>query len=179
MSSMFNGCSSLTSLDVSGWDTSLVTGINNMFYNCYSLTSLDVSGWDTSAVTNMNAVFYDCYSFTSLDVSGWDFSGISSNSNWITFSYCYGLYKSITLPSSFAYIMSSCFSGCKSLYEWHFLSTTPPTLASIGAFSSMTDFGGKKIYVPYSADHSVLNAYKTATNWTNFIQYIVEEPQGE
>ena len=43
----------LTSLDVSGWDTSNVTNMNNMFYICRSLTSLDVSGLDTSNVTNM------------------------------------------------------------------------------------------------------------------------------
>ena len=34
---MFYGCSSLISLDVSGWDTSKVTTMGNMFYGCSSL----------------------------------------------------------------------------------------------------------------------------------------------
>ena len=44
MSSMFYDCSSLTSLDLSKWDTSKVTNMNNMFNNCSSLETLDLSG---------------------------------------------------------------------------------------------------------------------------------------
>jgi hypothetical protein len=72
-------------------------------------------------------------------------------------------------------IGNTCFSGCRSLYEWHFKSTTPPTLNSTNAFGNMDNFGGKKIYVPYSADHSILNAYQTKTNWSTYASYIVEE----
>ena len=50
---MFEGCTSLSSLDVSGWDMSACTSTYYMFANCISLSSLDVSGWDTSACTNM------------------------------------------------------------------------------------------------------------------------------
>ncbi|MCD8149278.1 MAG: DUF285 domain-containing protein, partial [Clostridiales bacterium] len=42
---MFNGCSALEEIDLSGLDTSEVTDMNNMFCNCYSLTNLDVSGF--------------------------------------------------------------------------------------------------------------------------------------
>ena len=31
-----------------------------MFFLCSSLTSLDVSGFDTSNVTDMGCMFYDC-----------------------------------------------------------------------------------------------------------------------
>ena len=37
-----------------------------MFYNCSSLTSLNLSGFDTSNVTSMSYMFYDCYKLTSL-----------------------------------------------------------------------------------------------------------------
>ena len=40
MSSMFAYCSALTSLDLSGFDTSAVTSMGYMFSNCSSLTSL-------------------------------------------------------------------------------------------------------------------------------------------
>ncbi|MDY3026021.1 MAG: BspA family leucine-rich repeat surface protein, partial [Candidatus Faecivicinus sp.] len=55
-----NGCSSLTSLDVSGFDTSNVTIMSWMFAGCSSLTSLDVSSFDTSKVTNMWWMFDGC-----------------------------------------------------------------------------------------------------------------------
>ena len=37
-----------------------------MFYNCNSLTTLDVSQWDTSQVTNMENMFQDCQSLTTI-----------------------------------------------------------------------------------------------------------------
>ena len=43
MSYMFNGCNSLTTLDVSNWDTSNVTNMSDMFNDCIALTTLDVS----------------------------------------------------------------------------------------------------------------------------------------
>ena len=48
---MFDGCSRLSSLDVSGFDTSGVTDMTNMFNACTRLTGLDLSGFDTSKVT--------------------------------------------------------------------------------------------------------------------------------
>ena len=74
----FSNCSSLTSLDVSGWDTSKVTDLGSTFLACSSLTSLDVSGWDTSKVTDLGSTFLACSSLTSLDVSGWDTSKVTS-----------------------------------------------------------------------------------------------------
>ena len=63
---MFEGCSSLESLDLSGWDTSSATSLASMFYGCSSLESLDLSGWDTSAVTSFVDVFSGCQSLNSV-----------------------------------------------------------------------------------------------------------------
>ena len=54
---IFSRCTSLTSLDVSGWDTSNVTLLDYIFFSCTSLTSLDVSGWDTSKVVDVSQMF--------------------------------------------------------------------------------------------------------------------------
>ena len=78
MQAMFRNCSNLTSLDLSGFDTSQVTSMFNMLYDCPGLTDLDLSGFDTSRVTNMNDMFYGCYGLTSLDLSGFDTSQMSS-----------------------------------------------------------------------------------------------------
>ena len=89
MNAMFDDCSGLTSLDLSGFDTSQVTDIGCMFDRCSGLKSLDVSGFDTSKVTNMNAVFAGCSGLTSLDVSGFDTSKVK-NMNGM-FAGCSGL----------------------------------------------------------------------------------------
>ena len=78
MSGMFNTCGNLTTLDVSSWNTSSVTNIGFMFENCSSLTTLDVSGWDTSSVTTMGYMFSGCSSLTTLDVSGWVTSSVTN-----------------------------------------------------------------------------------------------------
>ena len=69
---MFSGCSNLTSLNVSDFDTSQVTDMSGMFFGCRGLIGLDVNGFDTSQVTNMSIMFCDCSSLIDLDVSGFD-----------------------------------------------------------------------------------------------------------
>ena len=78
MSNMFYSCSGLTSLDLSGFDTSAVTSMTTMFCNCRSLTSLDLSSFDTSAVTGMASMFSGCSSLTTLDVTGFNTSAVTS-----------------------------------------------------------------------------------------------------
>ena len=85
MNSMFNGCSKLTSLDVSDWDTSKVTNMSYMFYNCNNLISLDVSNFNTSNVTDMSYMFNGC-NLTSIDVSNFDTSKVTNMS--YMFYYC-------------------------------------------------------------------------------------------
>ena len=85
MNSMFYGCSSLQSLDVSGFDTINVTRINSMFYGCSSLQTLDVSGFDTNNVTNMGSMFYGCKTLTQLDLTNWDASKVTSISTFCDF----------------------------------------------------------------------------------------------
>ena len=69
MSSMFWGCSALTSLDVSHFNTQNVTDMSVMFNGCSGLTSLDVSHFNTQNVTDMSVMFSDCSGLPSLDLS--------------------------------------------------------------------------------------------------------------
>lgn len=88
--------------------------------------------------------------------------------------------RSLIVPASVTSIGDFGIFFCDGLEEIHMLSTTPPTLAtpcSIAAPLNIPDF---KIYVPWSADHSVLNAYLEATNWAGKFALLVEEdaPEG-
>ena len=65
---MFSGCSGLTSLDVSHFNTQKVTYMFGMFQDCSGLTSLDVSHFDTQNVTDMSSMFSGCSGLTSLDL---------------------------------------------------------------------------------------------------------------
>ncbi|MCL2595942.1 MAG: BspA family leucine-rich repeat surface protein, partial [Promicromonosporaceae bacterium] len=74
MNSVFAGAVNLTALDVSNWDTSSATTMWWMFSNNASLTELDVSRWDTSNVTHMTGMFNGASGLTGIDVSNWDTS---------------------------------------------------------------------------------------------------------
>ena len=79
MGSMFHECRALTSLDVSGFDTANVTSMYGMFRYCYALTSITgLNSFDTSKVTNMESMFQDCQVLTSLNVSSFDTSKVTT-----------------------------------------------------------------------------------------------------
>ena len=63
MNTMFNGCGSLTSLDLSNFDTSKVTNMGGMFNNTEKLKTIYVSDkWNVSNVTSSNSMFNWCIS---------------------------------------------------------------------------------------------------------------------
>ena len=57
---MFSYCSSLTKLDLSNFNTEIVTNMSYMFFECSSLTKLDLSKFDTKNIENMTNMFYGC-----------------------------------------------------------------------------------------------------------------------
>ena len=61
MSSLFEGCSGLTTLDLSSYNTEKVTNMRNMFYNCINMTTIYVGdSWSTAAVSSSNDMFRYC-----------------------------------------------------------------------------------------------------------------------
>lgn len=78
----------------------------------------------------------------------------------------------ITIGSSVTSIGGTAFYSVFSASIIKFKSSAPPTLSSSNSLSLPTDC---VIYVPYSEDHSVLNAYKTATNYPNPSTYTYVE----
>ena len=69
MNSMFNGCSSLTTLDLSSLNTSKVTTMQEMFSGCTSLTSLNLSDLNMKKLQYVAHMFYDCSSLTDVFIS--------------------------------------------------------------------------------------------------------------
>jgi surface protein len=82
MYGMFNqnyspNSSFITSINVTGWDTSNVTSFGLMFAYMENLTSITgLNTFDTSSATAMNGMFLELTSLTSLDVSNFDTSNV-------------------------------------------------------------------------------------------------------
>ena len=103
---MFTNCTSLTTLDLSAWDTRSLTDMNQAFQNCTSLTKLNVSGWDVSKVTNMTLSFVEDRTLSSLDLSTWDNSAVTSMKD--VFSMMDSL-NEVSLGSKFKFVGTSPF----------------------------------------------------------------------
>ena len=123
---MFSGCSSLTSLDLTSFDTSNVADMSGMFEGCSSLTSLDLTSFDTSNVTDMHDMFSRCSSLTSLNLSSFDTSNVTNMRSM--FAYCTSL-TSINLSSfntSKVQYMSYMFNCCGRLSDLNLTSFKTP-----------------------------------------------------
>ena len=78
MASMFAYCESLTSLDLSNFDTSNVIYMSSMFAYCELLKNIDLSNFNTSKVTTMSGMFQNCSSLTNLDLSNFNTASVTN-----------------------------------------------------------------------------------------------------
>ena len=115
MQSMFEDCSSLTSLDVSGFNTGNVINMHLMFSGCSKLTSLDISNFKTDNAITLEGLFYGCSGLKSVNVNGLKTDKVTSMS-WL-FVNCSSLTSLdvSSLNTSNVTEMRGMFSGCSSL----------------------------------------------------------------
>ena len=152
----FAYCCSLTSITI----PSSVTNISNYaFAYCYSLTSVTIPGSVTSVG---ESAFSSCYSLTSVTIPG----SVTSIGTY-AFQVCYSL-TSVTIPSSVTSIGSRAFYNCLSILEYDFSShSTIPALSGTDTIGNINKIC--KIKVPASLE----SAWKSATNWNTYADYIV------
>ena len=81
MSSMFNNCENMSSLDVSSFDTSKVTNMSQLFYKCVKLTTIEgLNNWNTNQVTDISHMFNRCYELTELNLSNFNTRNVTNMS---------------------------------------------------------------------------------------------------
>lgn len=180
----FYNCNKLQGLTIPPSVTSIG---ENAFYNCRTAFD-DIT--IPKGITRLDGkVFYGCYSLKSVRFEGAtdETEGISTIKQQ-TFYDCQNLKKVVIESPSTEIIKpftieANAFYNCYSLYEFHIGYEEPPTLSSTSAFyncpftkTAPTGRIQGYIYVPYSEDHHILNAYKSASNWSTWANWILEEP---
>ena len=125
MGTMFQNCSALTSLDVSSFNTSACKKMSYMFTGCRALTSLNVSSFDTSACTTMEGMFYNCIALTSLNLSNFDTSA------------CTTMYRMFESCSTLTSLDVSSFntSACTTMYRM-FMGCSALTSLDVSSFNT-------------------------------------------
>ena len=88
---MFRGCLSLIDINFSNFNTNNITNMSGMFYKCSSLTNIDLSNFNTNNVTKMRGMFYKCSSLTNIDLSNFNTKNV--NDIWGMFGGCKSLNK--------------------------------------------------------------------------------------
>ena len=159
-SALYNG-RALTKLVMS--NTSIALD-NSITYNC---TTLSEGVFPTSVTSSPSNFFRGCSSLRKVEI----LSNLATLNSY-TFENCANL-SSLEFPSTLATINSFAMQNCYGLGFIKFHSTTPPSCQSATAWVNLpTDC---KILVPYSADHGVLQSYKTANNYPDPTVYTYEE----
>ena len=69
---MFFDCESITSIDLSSFNTSEVVDMAYMFSGCLNLYSINLTLFNTSRVKGMSNMFSECHNLNSIDLSSFD-----------------------------------------------------------------------------------------------------------
>ena len=78
---MFFQCKSLTSLDLSSFNTDKANNLESMFYDCNELAYLNINNFNTSNTVNMKNMFYNCRKLVFLNLSSFNTSLVKDMTN--------------------------------------------------------------------------------------------------
>ena len=137
---------------------------NYCFQCCHSLKSITFPAGMTQIPYGICS---QCYSLEEINIPA-NVTEIRDDA----FYECWRV-RDVDVPATVTSIRGGCFRYCRSVENYHFHTRTPPSMSSTSVFYDISE--SCRIWVPKSTDRTVLTAYKTATNWSNYADYIYEE----
>ena len=176
-----NFCDNAWSLEHITLPNSVTTIGASIFPYCYSLKSASMpkqvvaSGAIFNYCQLLNRVAIDFTNTTTNAISQYSYTArdvvIPSGVTTISPSaFSYNQRVSVfVIPSSVTTISTSAFAYSNGATEFHFKSSTPPTLVNTNAFTGTSS--ASVFYVPSAS----LDAYKTANNWSTYASRMVGE----
>lgn len=156
----FNECFGIEEVRLPG---SITSCGGYVFHTCRNLRKITIPENWTSIP---NGLCYRCYALESIEIPE-RITHIGDEA----FYECYRLTE-VKFHADIATIRSGSFRYCRAMRDYYCYRTTPPSLTSSNVFNDIP--GSCVIWVPKSTDRTVLTAYKTASNWSNYANYMKE-----
>ena len=180
MSSMFQDCYNLKSLDLTKFDTKNVSSMYFMFYNCPNLTSLDLTDFNTKNVKDMNGMFCDCSNLTSLDITNFNTAKVTNMGNM--FLGCSNLTSLDLTNFNTAKVtdMHGMFKGCSALTSLDLTNFNTAEVRDMNRMFNMLDESSTALTTIYVSDNFVTtnvqngeNMFKNCTKLKGFQKYFL------
>ena len=180
MSSMFYGCSNLTSLNLTKFDTKNVSSMYFMFYGCSNLTSLNLTNFNTKNVKGMNGMFGDCTHLTSLDITNFNTAKVTNMGNM--FLGCSNLTSLDLTNFNTAKVtdMHGMFKGCSALTSLDLTNFNTAEVRDMNRMFNMLDESSTALTTIYVSDNFVTtnvrdgeNMFKNCTKLKGFQKYFL------
>ena len=180
MSSMFEACSALKSLDFTNFDTKNVSNMYFMFNNCPNLTSLDLTNFNTKNVSHMNGMFCDCSNLTSLDLTNFNTAKVTNMGNM--FLGCSNLTSLDLTNFNTAKVtdMHGMFKGCSALTSLDLTNFNTAEVRDMNRMFNMLDKSSTALTTIYVSDNFVTtnvqngeNMFKNCTKLKGFQKYFL------
>ena len=180
MSSMFYGCSNLTSLNLTKFDTKNVSSMYFMFYGCSNLTSLNLTNFNTKNVKDMNGMFGDCTHLTSLDITNFNTAKVTNMGNM--FLGCSNLTSLDLTNFNTAKVtdMHGMFKGCSALTSLDLTNFNTTEVRDMNHMFYMLDESSTALTTIYVSDNFVTTnvqngkyMFKNCTKLKGFKKYFL------
>ena len=180
MSSMFQNCYNLKSLDFTNFDTKNVSNMYFMFYNCPNLTSLDLTDFNTKNVKNMYGMFGDCSNLNSLDITNFNTAKVTDMGNM--FLGCSNLTSLDLTNFNTAKVtdMQGMFKGCSALTSLDLTNFNTAEVRDMNRMFNMLDESSTALTTIYVSDNFVTtnvrdgeNMFKNCTKLKGFQKYFL------
>jgi len=115
MDGLFGECRSLSKVNFSNFNSNNVINMDNMFFKCSSLKYINLSNFNTNKLIKMRLMFFGCSSLTSLNLSNFNTNNVFDMSSM--FYNCSSLtYLNLSNFNTNNVInMNEMFTGCKNL----------------------------------------------------------------
>ena len=180
MSSMFYGCSNLTSLNLTKFDTKNVSSMYFMFYGCSNLTSLNLTNFNTKNVKNMYGMFGDCSNLNSLDITNFNTAKVTDMGNM--FLGCSNLTSLDLTNFNTAKVtdMHGMFKGCSALTSLDLTNFNTTEVRDMNRMFYMLDESSTALTTIYVSDNFVTTnvqngkyMFKNCTKLKGFKKYFL------